>query len=79
MLIIGVPFGKTSERLTAPVGLPPQDGTPPQDEQDPMAIMAAAPFAASRICSTIGLPATMQYTPPSLIGMEPSTTSTYLP
>lgn len=46
MLIIGVTFGKTSERLTAPVGLPPQDGTPPQDEQEPIAIMAAAPFTA---------------------------------
>ena len=60
MLITGVPFGNTSDKLLAPVGLPPLEGTPPHAAQDPMAMMAAAPLAASRMCSTIGLPATIQ-------------------
>ena len=57
ILITGVPFGKTSDKLLAPVGLPPLEGTPPHAAQEPIAIIAAAPLAASWMCSTIGLPA----------------------
>ena len=60
ILITGVPFGNTSDRLLAPVGLPPLEGTPPHAAQEPIAIIAAAPLAASWMCSTIGLPATIQ-------------------
>ncbi|MOA55970.1 hypothetical protein D3C78_1798650 [compost metagenome] len=40
---------RASSRLTAPVGLLPLAGTPPQAEQEPMAMTAAASAAARRI------------------------------
>src|SRR5512134_2087301 len=71
--------GKTACADLASVGLGPLDGMPPHAAHEPIAMMAAAPSAASRTLSSIVWPAIWQYTPPSFVGIEPSMTRTYLP
>ncbi len=63
----------------APVGFGLAACTQPFEAQLPQATMAAASAATvCRIDSAV-LPPTMQYTPPSLVGTAPSTSTMYLP
>src|SRR5208283_3618520 len=67
------------EMGVAPVGFGLAACTQPFEAQLPQATMAAASLATvCRICSAV-LPPTMQYTPPSLVGTAPSTSTIYLP
>src|ERR1022692_746909 len=68
-----------SDTGRAPVGFGLGNGMPPNDEQVPTQMMAAAPSAASVRMSTAVRPAAQSYTPPSAVGTEPSTTTMYLP
>src|SRR5688500_9346626 len=78
MLTIGL-FLTSESTPTAPVGLTPEDETPPNDAQEPMAITAAAWFATSRRTSVPFLPPSFRKSPLLFVGIEPSTTRTYLP
>ena len=77
-LMIGLSL-MMSDTATAPVGLGLAWGMPPKAAQVPTATIAAAPLAASFSMSRLLMPAMVEYTPPSLSGIEPSTTSRYLP
>src|SRR5215467_6894425 len=75
---IGLPV-RMESTPTAPVGFGSEDGTPPQDAHDPMAITAAALPPTSFKTSIAGFPPSSIYTPLSRVGIAPSTTSTNLP
>src|SRR3954447_13575108 len=72
-------FRTSASTPTAPVGLGPLDGMPPQEAQEPMAMTAAACAATSASKSVPLRPAILRYVPASPVGIEPSTTSTYFP
>src|SRR5512138_2246608 len=63
----------------APVGFGPDDGTPPQEAHEPIAITAAAFWPTSFNTCIAGRPASFMYCPWSLVGIEPSTTRTNFP
>src|SRR5579863_9570838 len=63
----------------APVGLGLAACTQPLEAQLPHATTAAASAATSWRIDSAVLPPIMQYTPPSLVGTAPSTSTMYLP
>src|SRR5271165_5499760 len=71
--------GIRSATPTAPVGSGSAEGMLPQEAQDPMAMIAAAFPATSSRTWKAGRPASFMYTPLSRVGIDPSTTQTYLP
>src|SRR5487761_2428734 len=78
MLITGLSV-MISDTGTAPVGFGCACGMPPNAAQVPTEISANACSAVSLSTCRLVLPAFVEYTPPSLVETEPSTTRSYLP
>ena len=71
--------GTASPTLSAPVGLGDAAGRPPNAAQVPALITARASWHTARAICSADLPPIVQYAPSAPVGIEPSTTTMYLP
>ncbi len=71
--------GASSLTDLASVGFGAAAGMPPNDEQEPTQIVAAAFFTSFLQLSTALSPPVVQYAPSAPVGIEPSTIRMYWP